>query len=173
MLLPQSTNLPEGVIEIIWCCYRNQHVCQRGCRIFSIPYQDKLMLLPPINIFAREGASAGFLFLAQISKMSHVGRGSRLRRIIRKQKSSQTLGLEDFLLLPEKVWVHVQLLSLCTHIKHHHISIHGRFRPETTNKQVHQVEIHERAMPVQYTPWHSSSLQICGSWSVAKHMERT
>ena len=34
-----------------------------------------------------------------------------------------------------------------------------------TNKQVHQVEIHERALPVQYTPWHSSSLQTCGSWS--------
>ena len=34
-----------------------------------------------------------------------------------------------------------------------------------TNKQAHQVEIHERAMPVKYTPWHSSSLQTRGSWS--------
>ena len=34
-----------SLIKISWCYYPNQHICQRGCRIF-ITYQDKLVLLP-------------------------------------------------------------------------------------------------------------------------------
>ena len=46
MLPPQSIHLPDWLLEISWYYDPNQHICQRGCRFF-IPYQDKLMLLPP------------------------------------------------------------------------------------------------------------------------------
>ena len=104
-------------------------------------------------------AGAGFLFLNQMSELCHVGCG------IWKQKILQTLGLSA----ATGQGMSTCLITKCIYAYQTSPYIHTPYMvasgQKQTNKQVHQVEIHERAPPVQYTPWHSSSLQTCGSWS--------
>ena len=47
-----------------WCYYSNQHIVHRGWRIL-IPYEDKVDVITPINIFFIEGG--GFWSLMKIS----------------------------------------------------------------------------------------------------------